>query len=146
MSDYTCEICGQFHDELPMVIAYKHPADYFGVPPGDLATRVKYTEDVCMIDEQAFFIRGVLEVPIRDTNDHFEWGVWAEVSEQDFRRYFDLWDADGVEAEPPFDGRLSGGISYYADSDQLAVRVHLRSGGKRPLFYVVSDQHALGRD
>jgi hypothetical protein len=57
-----------------------------------------------------------------------------------------LWHAESVDDEPPFAGKLSGGIKYYPDSDLLDVAVYLQPAGKRPLFKVVSDKHSLGID
>ncbi len=75
-----------------------------------------------------------------------QWGVWVQVSEDDFHRYLELWEKDGVEEEPPLRGWLSGGVPAYPGSCGLEVSVHLHSDNQRPLFRVVSDRHPLGVD
>src|SRR5947209_15889773 len=124
-----CQFCGKRHDSLPMAIAYRRPPEFFRYAGEERERRVRCTDDLCSVDDREFLIRGVLELPVRDTAERFEWGVWALVDEKDFLRYVQLWHADGGESEPPFEGRLSGGIKPYPDSDGLALRVHLRSRG-----------------
>ena len=107
--------------------------------------RVHINDDLCSIDEQQFFIRGVLEVPIQGLKTTFQWGLWALVDHQDFRRYLDLWDADIDEHEPPFQGWLSGSPPEYPDAEMAELTVHLRSR-IRPSFKIVSPQQQLGID
>lgn len=146
MTNFTCATCGKVHEGLPMDLAYKRPADYFKIPEQDRQSRIKLSEDLCSIDDKEFFIRAVLELPVKDNEDNFRWGTWAQISQDDFFKYLRLWDADGVESEPPFKGILSGGVNYYPDTDLMEVKVHLRSKGQRPLFGVVSEEHPLGID
>ena len=67
------------------------------------------------------------------------------VDRQHFERYLELWNVDHIP-DPPFPGRLSGGIRAYPDSDLLEVQVELQPGNKRPRLRVVSAEHALGQD
>lgn len=145
MTGYTCSVCGQHHDELPMDLAYTYPPEFFGIPADQHAARVYFTADTCVIDGQIFLVRGVLYLPVRDSDQRFGFGTWARVSREEFKRYFQLWDADDAHLEPPFDGVLSGGIGYYEDSDGLPASVQLQSNNQRPTFVVTSD-HPLGRD
>ena len=143
---FECAICGQYHGEPLRDIAYKYPAEYFTVPADEREKRVFVSDDFCVIDDKVFVIRGLLCLPIDGTDEEFRWGVWAVISQDDFKRYLELWDSPAAEAEPPFMGRLSGGIHAYQDSDLLPVSVHLQSGNKRPVFKVISEEHPLGRD
>lgn len=145
---FRCGVCGEYHDELPMDIAFMHPAEYFTVPEQERAARVYFNEDYCVIDNEVFVIRGILPLPVIDSEKDFAWGVWAIINEADFKKYLELWGAPDAGAEPPFLGMLSGGVRdrYYPDSDLLPVAVQLRSGNARPIFKVISDQHALGVD
>ena len=146
MAGFTCGVCGQIHPGLPMDLAYQRPADYFKVPADERARRVKLNSDLCVIDDQEFYVRGVLALPVQDSTDEFRWGIWARVEADDFARYVELYDIEVVDGEPPFRGRLAGGIKSYPGSDMLEVTVQLQSGGQRPLFVVADREHPLGRD
>jgi hypothetical protein len=146
MTGFTCEVCGEYHEGLPMDIEHKYPAEYFTVPPEERAKRVFFSPDYCVIDERVFVIRGVLPLPIKGSDQEFRWGTWAIAGEEDFKRYLELWDSPDADQEPPFLGKLTGGVYNYSDSDLLPVAVHLRSGNLRPIFKVISDEHPLGVD
>ncbi len=143
---YKCNICGKFHDNLPMDISYKNPADYFKVSPNERAKRIQNTEDVCVIDNNEFYIRGVLPLPVIDSNDEFRWGVWARIEEQDFMIYLKYWDGNIPENLPALSGRLSGEIKDYPESDMLPVEIYLQSKNQRPIFKVLSAKTPLGID
>jgi len=93
-------------------------------------TRIKDTDDLCVIDENQFFIRGVWEIPRSDENGIFGWGVWAQVSRTDFESILKLWDDDATAVvmagrlgvEPP---GFSGGLGH-------PVTIRLRDGKTRP--------------
>jgi hypothetical protein len=146
---FQCAVCGQVHEEIPHDLAYTWPLEYLQVPPAERPTRTQANPDLCVIDGTVFLVRGVLPLPIRDVapedDPEFRWGVWVRVEESTFRRYLELWDVESI-SDPPFPGRLSGGIRGYADSDELEVRVELRPHGKRPHFWVVPEDNTLGQD
>lgn len=145
-AEFVCPQCGKVHGELPLDLAYLRPADVFKIPESQRGKRIRINEDLCIIDDHEFYIRGILVLPIRNTEKRFAWGVWARVSEADYQRYLKLWDVDSVEGEEPFAGKLSGGVKFYPDSDLLDVTVHLQPNNQRPLFKVISSEHLLGVD
>ena len=146
MAELLCTACGKMHSELDMAIGYRRPAEVFAIPENERARRVKINDDLCSIDDVLFFIRAVLELPVKDGKEPFGWGVWVLVNEEDFHHYIALWDAQGVEAEPPFLASLANELPPYPGSAMLPVLVHLRSGGQRPLVEVESTDHPLGID
>jgi len=117
MARFKCEICGAEHAQLPRDLGYDYPADCFKILPAERPTRVKYNEDLCLIDDVEFYARGVLALPIRETEEEFRWGVWARIDHPAYERYLSLWSADEAAHEPPFPGILSGGIGAYPESD-----------------------------
>jgi hypothetical protein len=148
MAAYRCGTCGMQHDELLMDMSYQRPADYFKIPEDERIKRIwmnaEANTDVCVIDNNEFYVRGILALPLRDSQKEFRWGVWARIEVQDFKHYLELWETDDVAGEPPFRGLLSGGVRDYAGSDTLEVTVHLQQNGQRPRFFVVSEEHPLG--
>jgi hypothetical protein len=39
-----------------------------------------------VIAEEHFFIRGLIELPVRDGDGPFAWNVWVSISKQNFLR------------------------------------------------------------
>lgn len=141
-----CQLCGQFHGKLPLAIAYRRPPEYFRLDESEREERIRCTDELCSLDDREFLIRGVLELPLAETESHFEWGLWACVPEASFFDYVERWRDQHLADAPPFHGRLTGGPKPYPDSDGLDLLIHLRPNGQFPRFEVVSETHPLGID
>lgn len=145
MKPFICSICGQQHPELVMDLAYQRPADVFKVPPDERSERIRINEDLCIIDNTEFYIRGVLALPVPELNDSFRWGVWAQIDQESFDYYCSHWNVSSAEGLQPLSGRLSGGIGAYPGSDQLQISIHLQPNNQRPLFVVEEREHPLAQ-
>ena len=142
-SGFFCATCGQYHDELPLSFGANAPAQYDGIPQDQRTTRCDLTDDVCVIDEEHFFICGCLEVPVTDADEPFVWIVWTSMSRQSFDRTIEIWDREGRETEPPFFGWLSTALPLYPDTINLRTSVHARPVGRRPFVELEPTDHPL---
>jgi hypothetical protein len=132
---FTCTVCGNEHEELPLSYSVKAPQAVVAIPPDEV--------DQCVIDGRDFYLRGRIPVPIEGRDDPFIWGVWAEVSPKNFIRTGELWTVEGRETEPPFPGWLNTAIPLYGDTINLEVLVHTMPVGRRPHFEIVDEDHPL---
>jgi hypothetical protein len=139
---YRCQFCGEEHDTLPMDIAFRRPEDYFKVPEPQRSRRIRESDDLCIIDDNVFLIRGILPIPVHDSEQDFVWGVWASVKRASFRRYQKLWNVDG-SGEPPFRGRLSAKFPGYPDTYRLEVDAYMGKASERPIFRLLPTDHPL---
>lgn len=146
MAGFRCAYCDQLHEGPPRDVAYRRPDRYFDVPEGEQERRVYADDDLCTIDGDHFMIRAVLFLPIDGGDERFGWGVWVEVSENDYYGYLDAWDNDFEDELPPFVGQIANEIVPYPGSAGLDVTIKTQSGGQRPLLTVISDSHPLGVD
>lgn len=73
---YKCDCCGIVHEGAPS-FANDEPFQAFAVPEKEKASRVKLNSDLCVLDDEHYYIRATLEVPINETDDGFLWGVWV---------------------------------------------------------------------
>jgi hypothetical protein len=71
---YQCKTCGREHEGLPAMGADR-PDHWWEIPEHERDRRIKLTEDTCAIDDEHFFIRGVLEIPLTDHDGTFDFGV-----------------------------------------------------------------------
>ena len=62
---WRCNTCGVEHTEIPLCFGIEAPWRAL-VPENEFAQRVELTSDQCVVDDQTFFIRGHIEIPIRD--------------------------------------------------------------------------------
>ena len=131
---FFCKTCGQHHAELPMEFGADAPTLYYIIPEAERESRCDLTDDLCVIDEEQFFIRGCLELPIIEGSQPFVWGVWVSLSKESFKRCFELWEVEGREAEAPFFGWLSTSLPLYPETLSLKTHVHTRPIGQRPFI------------
>jgi quinol monooxygenase YgiN len=86
-------------------------------------------DDLCRIglpnERDRYFVRGVLPVAVRDRPDGIWWGLWAEVSEPDFRRILELSSTPDQASEPPIEGALANVVPGYADTLGLWLALQL---------------------
>jgi len=140
MMPYICTICGQEHTDLPHIgsAAPFHWADVLAKDPNSLLT-----EDLCIIEGRAFFVHGVIEIPVHDYEYEFGWGVWVSHKKENFETYREQFDSTAVG---PFFGWLCTKIDFYKETTlELKTMAHYRGGGLRPRIVLEESQHPLSR-
>ncbi|MFE5806811.1 DUF2199 domain-containing protein [Streptomyces sp. NPDC056491] len=102
------------------------------------------TADQCTVKGRHFFVHGPIGIPVRDSGDTFSRGVWVSLSETNFARTHDLWDAPARAQEPPYSGWLSTELSVHPQTTlHPKTHVHTRAVGRRPLVEVEPTDHPL---
>ncbi len=103
-------------------------------------------EDFCAIDNENFFVRGLIQLPIIGTSQHFCWGVWGSLSRENFKLLL-IKDNDSKRAElPPMFSWLSSQISEYPDTLSLKMYAHVQKPGWRPNFELEPSSHPLAQE
>jgi hypothetical protein len=140
---FRCDICGNAHDGLPDV-AYRWPDHYFGIPEPERNKRIHGTTDICSIDDEDFFVRGVILIPIKNSKDSFGLGVWVSQKRENFKTYLANFDSAEIG---PFFGWLCNRIPFY-DEDTLALKTmaHFQGNNQRPLIKLEPSEHPLYMD
>ena len=142
-ASFVCHVCGQTHDGIPPSFAADFPDMYAGLSESDRGSRCLIGSDQCIIDEQWFFIRGCLEIPIVDSDDVFLWGLWASVKEEVFNEISAAWEEERRERRlAPFKGRLANSLSVYPETLNLKLRIIIQPVGTRSLF-ILEEEHPL---
>lgn len=65
MDGFYCNSCGQYHDHLPMSYGVSAPIYWSNEFTNDKNSELG--QDICIIKGEYFFIKGNVEIPIRDT-------------------------------------------------------------------------------
>lgn len=143
MKHYICKTCGQRHEGMPTVYGPNAPALLDTIPISERALRVEINDDLCVIDDQYYFIRGRLEIPIHNSNEHFCWLVWVSLSEYNFARTCQFWEQEGREKESPYFGWLQSSLPFYPETLSLKTYVHTRAIGQRPYIELEPTEHPL---
>jgi hypothetical protein len=140
---WTCSQCGEMHDDLPLCYAAEAPDVYASIPEAQRNARAELDSDLCIIDQQYFFVLGRICIPIHGSQDPFVWLVWVSLSRQNFERTLTLWHKPGRESEPPYFGWLSTQLPVYPSTLNLQTSVHTMPVGDRPTIIVRDEEHPL---
>lgn len=142
MFAFQCSSCGQTHEGIPS-FGWDYPLQFLEVPKDQRARRCFLTSDTCVIDDEFFFIRGCLEIPVIGDRNPFSWGVWTSLSAKHFRHFEELLDDTKRSHHGPFFGWLCSHIRLYPETLNLKTMVHLRDNGIRPFVELEPTGHPL---
>jgi hypothetical protein len=102
------------------------------------------SSDQCVIKGEWFFVHGLIEIPVIDSDEPFSWGVWVSLSMENYHRMAELWDTPGRESEQPYFGWLSTELPIYSPSTvNLKTHLHTRPIGERPFIELEPTDHPL---
>lgn len=140
---FKCTNCNAWHEGVPGW-GYPFPMTYFEVPESERAERCFLSEDLCVVDDEHFYVCGCLEMPVAGHSDVMVVRVWAEIDMEDFLKYQDLLDVGERESYGPYAGRLSAPIPTYQETEGLELEVKIRNHATRPLLVISQGTHPLG--
>jgi hypothetical protein len=60
----ACSVCGKVHPIDDIELVFELPDVIYALSEGERATRCDITADVCALDRERFFLRGLLPIPI----------------------------------------------------------------------------------
>ncbi len=141
LEGFQCQTCGKWHEGLPLDYGYNAPHYWSESLRSDADSFL--TADLCVIKKQDYFVRGLIEIPVIESEHSFRWGVWTSLSKTNFDRMVSLWKDPKLLEEPPYFGWLSNSLSEYPQTLNLKTNVHSRSVEQRPLIVVEPTDHPL---
>jgi hypothetical protein len=102
--------------------------------------------DFCAIDNDDFFVRGLIQLPIIGTTQMFCWGVWGSLSRQNFEVLLKTREDTKRTELPTMFSWLSTQIPEYPDTLNLTMHAHVQNPGRRPLFELEPCDHLLPQE
>jgi hypothetical protein len=142
---FKCASCDDIHEGSPS-FSFRAPSPYLDQPEAVQAAG-HLGSDVCRYenaDGRHFFVRVVLEVPIHGIHEPFLWGVWVSLSETNYQRYVDTYDAP--DTSDRYFGWFCNSLPWYPDSLGLKTEVHPRANNQRPFIMLEETDHPLSID
>jgi hypothetical protein len=143
---FICSTCGQEHPGLPTDYGFRLPDQVHALDYLERYIRSRSNSDLCTLDESRFFMRGIIPVPFKESNDDFCWGIWVEVSKEIHDFYVGGFSAD-LSSSSIATGNLANAIPGYEETVGLVVMIHFQDAGSRPSFKFPNDaNHALSHE
>ncbi len=148
---WICPCCGESHGGLfdlavPRPDIWQDDFDQSSESEGRYPMN-KLTDDLCVVDGEHFFIRGVLQLPIINAPEYpFGFGVWSSLSKENFDLYFDSFDDKQQDHLGPWFGWFSNQLQGYPDTRNMKCRVRPQNDGQRPLIELEPTDHPLSAE
>ncbi len=137
---FLCSVCGEQHEDRPAA-GFSAPHYYQILSEEDKTSLATLSEDFCIIeygDQTDRFIRAVLLMPVKDSEDTMDYGIWVSLGEKNFEYYMDHFN-DDIEGETFF-GYLCNHIPEYEDTLLLAANVVCGPANQRPRVLLHTSQ------
>jgi len=136
-----CSCCGKDIGEFTFDNSYQMPDEVFSLNEGERESRAQIDSDLCRLDDR-YFLRGVVYLPVNDSDKEFGWGIWAEVSEDRFFEYVRNYESDNSN-KAQFSGKVANSLPYYPETLNISLQVKLGNETQRPLFKLVEQDICL---
>jgi hypothetical protein len=154
---WKCGSCEEWHTGPCLDFGYDWP-DYWSdehekqhnktrlLPSWGKKPRTWRNEDYAVCDDEHFFVRGIIHLPIIGTNETFRWGVWGSLSRDNFARLMEREDKEErVELGPMFSW-LCNWPPEYGEYESTKMDMHIQEPGKRPHFSIHHTDHPLAQE
>jgi len=138
-----CPTCGSVAIDPPLCYGAEAPWRLLGVTEAEFDKRVDLTADQCVVDEQQFFIRGHVILPIVGSQETFAWSVWCSLSEQSFLHACERWFVPERVGDRPYFGWLLTSLPCYPETLHLKTSVQSRNVGVVPAVTLEPSDHPL---
>lgn len=145
---WTCRSCSGSHSGI-FDLASAHPDQWQGseeYSPNDavLSETNFLSKDFCVLENEHFFVRCVLEIPLRGLEgEHFGFGVWSTLSKKNFDLYVKSFSDGVVDGLGPWFGWFSNQLKGYPDTLNMKCQVHPQGGRQRPRIELDAVDHPL---
>ena len=141
--EVICESCGKIHRLEETELAFRLPDPIFALSPEEQDSRCHISDDICAIDQERLFLRGLIPLPVPGREKKYNLGVWAEVDAETFGAIYKLW-TDPLQADSgPYSGKLANAVPYFPNTVGLDLIIRLTGPTTRPEYYLQDKAHGL---
>jgi len=152
---WKCHSCDEWHTGACLDFSYDAPCYWSDdqVEANQFETFGDYelpktflNEDLCILNGEHFFVRGIIHLPIIGTAETFRWGVWGSLSKENFRSLLSMYEDPKREELEPMFSWLSNQIDEYEDTLNLKMYAHIHEPNERPTFELEPTEHPLSQE
>jgi hypothetical protein len=102
--------------------------------------------DYCVVNDEDFFVRGLICLPVIGSRETLRWGVWGSLSRDNFEKLWRMKDDSKRVELPAMFSWLNTRIPDYPDTLALKMYACIQEPGCRPYFELEPTDHPLSRD
>ena len=138
---FACSVCGEYHAEELRDIRMGLPGAIFALSDEQRTARVWLADDFAVLDDERFFVRGLLELQVRDDGGRFGYGTWVEVPSRTFATLMRRWD--DPRQFTPTGCLLANDLPPYEDTVGLPATLQPVAPARLPLVELDDAEHLL---
>ena len=138
---FVCSVCGEHHDQRLLDIRLGLPHVIHLLDADARTHRAWLADDFAVLDDERFFVRGLLELPIPGLDDRFAYGSWVEVSMPDFQELMRHWHDD--EQFDPVECTVANELEPYRDTLGLHAMLRATAPDRLPAIELAAAAHDL---
>jgi hypothetical protein len=146
--EWTCNGCGLSHKGV-LDLAFTRPEQWRDSEEYEPNSKVGsprhvLSEDFCILDDEHFFVRSVLELPLVGASGaRFGYGVWTTLSRKNFDIYVSNFDSGCSSDLGPWFGWFSNRLKGYPETLNLKCQIYPQADRQRPLIELEPSDHPL---
>jgi len=141
-----CPCCDKMVPADGLELSYKLPDAIASMSQEDIDEHCKYTNDYVICNDEYFYIRCTIPLPVHDLGKDYAIGAWAQVSENSFGRIWQLWDDPAQSNEVPIRGLLANNIHLNSNSENSEIEIQLTGPTTRPKITIKDPECSLYKE
>lgn len=138
-----CSCCGELVAANNIELVLRRPDKIAVMNEQEIVQRCKFNDDIYILDDNQFFLRCTIPLPVQGGNERYSIGAWAELTQDQFQKVWDLWEVEDLTAEQPMEAKLANTIPLTDRSLDCLVRVQLIGATTRPEIYIADPDCSL---
>lgn len=137
-----CSCCGKMIPISDLELSFERPDEIANLSSEEKDERCERSGDFYILDDERYFIRCVIPLPVHECENYYAIGAWAEVSQSNYQKIWQLWDDENQCNEDPFSGVLANNIPLTDNSHNcsIAIRLNLKT---RPHIIIADETCSL---
>jgi hypothetical protein len=139
---FKCSNCDKTHEGVPS-FNLEVPIYYYSIPEEQRDERMKLTSETCILDNEHFFAKGIIEIPIKDKKEGITFCVWVSLSESNFKLFQESLNSKEASNYPQMFGWFSSNVDTFGDCINLKTNMVFRDNHLRPLIDIEPTNHPL---
>jgi hypothetical protein len=151
---WKCGSCEEWHTGPCLDFSYRSPyywnqehetaSDAILLPSWSKNRRKTFLDEhYCAINDDDFFVRGTIHLPIVGAAETFRWGVWGSLSRENFETLLKTREDPKRTELPAMFSWLSTQLPEYPDTLNLKMYAHIQEPGVHPHFRLEQTDHPL---
>lgn len=119
---FQCSKCDVIHKGIPS-FSFDAPALYYDIPESERESRVFLTSESCVIDDEYYFAKGLLELPVDSLTERLAFTPWVSLSESNFYQFQDSLSVENASEYGPMFGWFCTQIDEFPDCEGLKTKL-----------------------